>query len=240
MDNPNFNLDRFRAEVFTRGLARKNRFEVMLPSIAGWTETAQLVSAFCYNANFAPLSITSRSMQIQGPRYIRGTNVNYGDAVNFTFLVDREMEVRRYFETWMNQIIEPATFNVGYFNEYAKDIEIFQLDEEENVTYHMILKDAYPSVVGVMDLNQGSISEMHTLNVTFVYRYWESYDIKNTKVMKPEISGPAEKLISWATKTGGVPNAVLDDEFQRNYTEAARYSETPAGAVTGYVRKSRR
>lgn len=238
MDNPKFNLDRFRGEVFSRGLARKNRFEVMLPSIPGWTETAQLVSAFCYNANFAPLSVTSRSMQIQGPRYVRGTNVNYGDAANFIFLVDREMEVRRYFETWVNQIVEPATFNVGYFSEYAKDIELFQLDENEDVTYHMVLKDAYPSVVGMMDLNQQSTNEFHTLNVSFVYRYWESADIKNTKAMHPEISGPAEKLISWATKVGSVPNAVVDDEFQRNFNEAKKFfSETPAGAVTGFIRK---
>jgi hypothetical protein len=236
MDNPNFTLDRFRSEVFSRGLARKNRFEVMLPVIAGWTETAQLVSAFCHNANFAPVSINSRSMQIQGPRYIRGTNVNYGDSANFIFMVDTSMEVRRYFETWMNMIIEPATFNVGYFSDYARDIELFQLNEKEEVTYHMVLKDAYPSIVGLMDLNQ-SDNTFQTLNVSFVYRYWESLDVKNTKIMKPEIAGPAEKLISWAPKVGGIPDVVKDDEFQRNYNEAKKFADNPAGAVTGFLRK---
>jgi hypothetical protein len=234
MAESNFNIDYFRQTAFRKNLARKNRFEVMLPFIEeNGSEGNRLVSAFCQTSSFAPLSIENRSMRIQGPAYVRGMNVNYGGSIPFTFLVDTDFDVHRYFQSWAKLIIEPSTFSVGYFNDYAKDIEIFQLDEDDIVTFSMTLKDAFPTNIGMLELNQSAINEFHTLAVSFTYRYWETAQIVNSKLTIPEISGPGSKLISLESTLAKASSGMQE---AAKIASNANFINNKAGAAVGFIR----
>lgn len=188
----NFSIEQFKSEVFNGGLARPNRFEVHLPTdIPGSSQLAVLSSLFCEVGSLPPLGIEMRRMRIQGPAYQRGTNVDYGGVISLTFIVDRLMMVRRYFEIWSTLVINPATFSVGFHSDYAKTITLHQLDEAENINYSISLIDAFPTAISQMDLNQSSNDIAHRLTVSFAYRYWESEDIKNDSAFTAEVSGPA-------------------------------------------------
>ena len=211
----NFSIENFKSEVFNRGLARPNRFELELPTIPRWEPEARLSALFCEAAVFPPLSILNRSMRIQGPVYTQGTSVDYGGIVTLTFLLDTKMLIRRYFQFWSTLIIEPATFNVGYHSDYAKSIVLHQLDTDkgnkDKQIYTIKLIDAYPSVIGQLDLTNTSTNDVHRLPVSFVYRYWQSYDIKNHSYYKADISGPTEKLTSFEPEIkAAIPRTTIE------------------------------
>lgn len=229
----NFSIENFKSEVFRRGLARRNRFEVELPSIPGWEDVSYLSSIFCEIAAFPPLSIINRGIKIQGPVHQRGTSVDYGGTILLTFFVDSEMLIRKFFETWSTLIIEPATFNVGYHTDYAKKITLTQLDEEDSVTYRLTLIDAYPSAIGQMDVSQSEQSTLQRLNISFSYRYWESDIIKNESYISPEITGPSETLKSFESDKN---RGAIQPPLKIDKTNISRdFNPTQAGAVTGII-----
>jgi len=182
-----FNLQNFKTEVLYNGVSRPTRFEVLItrpPCLnVPATENSITVNAtrrinmFCENAVLPQLNISVIPQRIQGPNYQNPITSDYGgEAITLSFLVDRSMTAKRFFESWMKCIIDPYTFNVAYQKDpvkgYIAPISISQLDEQDNIVYSIELEDAFPRNMGIMDLNSSSLNTPHKLNVTFAYRYW--------------------------------------------------------------------
>lgn len=178
MGNSVFKLDEFRAEIFKKGLARNNRFEVVIPSppsLDYGTQESRFVSLLAESTNFPPINVGVTSQRIFGPSYQRPKFVDYGgDNIIITFLVDGGMLVKKYFEDWLELVIEPETYFVGYQDEYTTDISISQLDEDENNVYSITIYEAFPRSINIMDLNNTNTNSFHRLSVSFAYRYWSS------------------------------------------------------------------
>jgi len=174
-----FSLDEFRSRLSNLGIARPNRFQVILPELGNGSA---LPSLFCESSSLPPLAVLTRSQRIQGPLHQRASNLDYGGGgISMTFYVDSNMDVKKYFDTWVHMTVNPASFTVNYYNDYAKDIMIYQLDEKDNEKYSIRLVEAFPTSLGIMELNQGSNDTVHRLTVTFSYRYWSSDTIKQTE-----------------------------------------------------------
>ena len=202
-----FRLANFTQEVKTRNLARPNRFEVIFvaPETINLSSKSitGLVSLFCEISNLPGLAITTKGQRIYGPAYQRPVSLEYGgEAINMTFYVDRDFKVKSFFDKWMFSIVNPNNYNVAYDDsierggtKYTTDITINQLDENGNIKYSVKLKEAFPKVMTMMDLNMSSTNQVHKLNVTFGYRKWvtdysESLVISPDKVLSPT---PVEK-----------------------------------------------
>ena len=175
----NFTLDNFRAEVLGLGLARTNRFEVEIPVpnviLNEYRNAGPLISLFCEETNFPPLLVNTRQYRIYGPAVPRPVSAEYGgEGISMTFHIDRNMFVKRFFEEWIYSIVGENTFLIGYQEEYAVDIMINQLDEEDNITYRVKLIEAFPKAVNLVPLNNTSVNQTHRLTVMFAYRYWSS------------------------------------------------------------------
>ena len=175
-----FNLERFKTEVLTKGLARQNRFQVIINVPPGlqppYSKYNNLVSLFCEETNFPPLIATAKAYRIYGPAFQMPISAEYGgEGISMTFYVDREMRVKRFFEEWIHTIVEQNTFLLNYRNSYATDgISIHQLDEKDNITYTCKLIDAFPRSINLMPVNNSIQNQVHRLTVMFAYRYWES------------------------------------------------------------------
>lgn len=182
-----FNLERFKSEVLSKGLARPNRFHVIINTppgiIAPYSGYNNLVSLFCEETNFPPLIATAKAYRIYGPSFQMPISAEYGgEGISMTFYVDREMKVKRFFEEWIHTIVEQDTFLLNYRNNYSTDsIIIHQLDEKDETTYTCKLIDAFPRSINLMPLNNSLQNQVHRLTVMFAYRYWES-------VVKPRLS----------------------------------------------------
>jgi len=175
---PTFNLDNFKSTVFNTGLARTNRFEVIITPPAALqtsTETSRLISLLAESTNFPPINVSVTSQRIFGPSYQRPKFIEFGgDSIIINFLVDTDMRVKRFFEDWIETIIEPETYLIGYQDEYASTLTIHQLDEEENTVYTIDIFEVFPRSLNIMDLNNTNQNSFHRLAVSFAYRYWSS------------------------------------------------------------------
>lgn len=172
-------LDKFKAEVRSKGLARPNRFEVniLLPSGLANTslsnEGARLVSLFCESASLPTQTLSVKQQRILGPAYQRPVGIDYGgEGIPMTFIVDQQMEVKSFFDNWISKVINPNEYYVNYESDYAASIKIDQLNEKDEIMYSVELIDAFPRSVAMMELNNTSQNQIHKLNVTFAYRKW--------------------------------------------------------------------
>lgn len=179
MTKANFNLDKFRSTVFSQSLARTNRFEVFVvpPRGLGSFQYGELVSLLVEQASFPMLNIATKPLKIFGPTYQRPFTSEYGgEGMPITFHVDGDMKIRRFFEEWMHLIVDPINFTVGYQEQYATNILIRQLDEQNNVVYEIELLEAFPRNMNLMELNNAASNQTHRLNILFAYRYWKAFD----------------------------------------------------------------
>lgn len=187
-----FSIDNFLTETRDRGFAKPNRFEVTFPLPNGLSNSDEvadnrLICLYCESANLPSKTIGVKQQRIYGPTYPRPFNSEYGDTVTMTFLVDREMDVKGFFDAWMNIIVDPYQYFVHYPDTYTVPITISQLDEEENKTYSVTLEDAFPRSIALMELNQSSQNSVHKLNITFTYRRWFSYHKTPNAIRYPEV-----------------------------------------------------
>lgn len=156
------NIDQFKSLVSAKqGLARPNVFKVELPSIPGATTTD--VNLLCRDVQLPGRQITTYDRQIG----MKVEKVAYGyvkDDVSMTFLVLNDYGIKNYFEQWQRLAVDPETYEIGYFNEYVKQVKIYQLKKGFSVPVYStplglprlptILQNRLPSI-GPFDFAQG-------------------------------------------------------------------------------------
>jgi hypothetical protein len=179
MAKANFNLSQFISQSRRDSFARVNRFEVfILPPLAlSRNRDAISVSLYCEMASLPPVNISTKSFKIFGPTYQRPFSAEYGgEGISLTFHVDRDMQVKKFFDEWTAKVVDPDTGLVGYQEEYTTTIRLRQLDEQDTVTYGIELTEAFPRSVNLLELNNSAQNQTHRLNVLFAYRYWKDTD----------------------------------------------------------------
>jgi hypothetical protein len=178
MSKANFNLTQFIGAIRKDSLARVNRFEVMIPSPRGMSDLnrsyADFTSLYCEMASLPPVNISTKSFKIFGPTYQRPFGAEYGgEGISLTFHVDRDMNVKKFFDDWTSVVVDPDSGLVNYQENYTSTITLRQLDEQENITYELELYEAFPRSSNLLELNNSAQNQTHRLNVLFAYRYWK-------------------------------------------------------------------
>jgi hypothetical protein len=181
-----FNIDNFRTEINKSGIAKSNRFEVQIyppASLQNFQTESRLVSLYCDITNLPGMSISTKGLKLYGPAYQRPISSEFnGEAINMTFYLDQKMNVKAFFDAWMFKTVNPNSFNVSYADEYVSQIRISQLDGTNNgraeksdkETYSVILEDAFPRAMSLVDLSASAVNQAGRLNMTFAYRRWFS------------------------------------------------------------------
>jgi len=181
MSKANFNLSQFIGAIREDSLARVNRFEVFINPPAAMVGknrlNASAVSLYCEMASLPPVNISTKSFKIFGPTYQRPFGAEYGgEGISLTFHVDRDMQVKKFFDEWTAIVVDPDSGLVGFQEDYISTIRLRQIDEQENVTYELELYEAFPRSVNLLELNNSAQNQTHRLNVLFAYRYWKDID----------------------------------------------------------------
>lgn len=237
-----FRLSDFKQQVLGKGLARTNRFEVIITSPKKITRTPQIafrgaivggertgfstipsnkISLLCEQASFPLLNINTKPYRIYGPAYPRPVVSEYGgDGTAMTFHVDREMQVKQFFDGWMQIVIDKDNYHVSFQEDYVVDIEVFQLDEAMNRTYGIRLIDSFPRSMNLMELNHAAQSQTHRLIVLFAYRKWESIQgvpggFGRTSYNDPELTQPR------------INNQILSNGSERYFNSFPRDGANP-------------
>lgn len=165
-------IKNFVASIKNNGLARTNRYAVMLGGIT-WADPTLIQNTvmFCDQIQLPGTNINTSDIRTYGE--IRKTPYErlYED-VNMSFYVDTDMSVKTLFDYWMNQIQDPVTRNWNYYENYTSDITIEVQDLKNKTRYNMRLREAYPKSIGAIQLDYNS-KDVMKLSVNFAYKFYE-------------------------------------------------------------------
>tara|TARA_R110001606_G_scaffold363584_1_gene517809 strand:- start:3015 stop:3584 length:570 start_codon:yes stop_codon:yes gene_type:complete len=175
-----------------RGLASANQFLVELPSL-GVYDTREL-NVLCTNVNMPGRQIMTQERLI-GMKARKMPNGFASDDINLTFHVMNDYNIRKYFETWQNKVVNQDTYEIGYANEFTKQVRVKQLKKgmafdfpidkifglnldldittRESIVYECTLLDAFPTTMNSIEFNNEQ-DGLVKLNVQLSYTNWTS------------------------------------------------------------------
>jgi hypothetical protein len=138
-------------------------------------------SLLCTNATMPSRTLNTSPYRIAGAAYKYPTQVQYSD-VQLTFIGDKFLRLRRFFEMWMGSIYNNQTGLFNFYKEYIGDIDIFQLGQfdetdRDSATYGVRLREAFPTSIGEVNYDSGSQNGFVAINVTFAYRDWLNFNL---------------------------------------------------------------
>ena len=173
------------------GYAIPNRFEVLIlspPKRGGGITTnayagsergsdARAVSLRCESVNLPGRNLnTLTDTNIYGPTREIVDGVTYAEEIAMTFQASSGLDERVFFEEWQKQAFDENSWNVGYYNDYVSEVQIYLLDRKDQRRYGLRLLEAFPKTIEATELNQGSNNELIKTSVNFSFRYWETLD----------------------------------------------------------------
>jgi len=163
-------LDAFISTIKTEGAARLNRFKVLVFNpVSKQSQYDELVCLYCEQAALPSITYASQPTRTFGDQ----REVVYErtfETLNLTFLIDRQFKVKEYFDVWGDLIINPRTRLCGFYDDYARNIQIIAQDLKDNDIYTTWVYEAYPKSIAAINLDNNS-KEVAKLQVTFNYKY---------------------------------------------------------------------
>ena len=178
------------------GYATPNRFEVLVHGPVslgggnlenvyagqerqGGAKRARDISLRCESVNLPGRNMsTVTDSNIYGPTREVVEGVTYAEDVTLTFQSSSGLDERKYFEEWQQNMFNPDTWNLGYYNDYVGAVEIYLLDKQDQRRYGLKLWEAFPKTINATTLDMGTNNEIIKVEIGFSFRYWTSLDIK--------------------------------------------------------------
>ena len=168
------------------GHALQDKFEaiISLPSNrSGSNNTPPLAAMSKFNLNDISLRIesinlpgrnldTTSDTNIYGPTREVVNGVSYAEDISIVFLASSDLRERKFFEEWQNRAINPATWNIGYYTDYAGIIEIYLMDKNGKRLFGVKLHEAFPKTIGPTPLSNAQNNTLIKTEVSLVFRYW--------------------------------------------------------------------
>lgn len=174
----NTKIDDFYATISKYGQAKPNRFEceVYLPKLVAASSLGQLprdLNLRIVGASFPGKNIrTTTDENIYGPSYEIAQGLTYGEEVTLEFLLKQNHEERLVFNAWQDFIISPTTYNVSYYNDYVSNMRIYQLDEQDNRTAGIEIRNCFPKTVNAIEYNMDTTSQLIKTSVGMSFKEW--------------------------------------------------------------------
>jgi len=190
-------IQKFVAQVKTGGLARTNRYAVLItPPQKLSFQNLENIMLFC------------DQVQLPGANYSTVQNRIYGefrevpyeklyDSLTLSFYVDNDMRVKEFFDNWMNQISNPVLRSFNYYNNYIGKMSIQVQDLNDKKKYHMEIFECYPKNISTIQMDYAS-KDVMKLTVQMQYKYW--------------LASPVSELAS-----GEAVSDSLLDKFTKNF-----------------------
>ena len=164
---------------------RPNMFQVDI-TFPGTVEADQtLVSYMCKSAALPASNIGVIEVPFRG-RTVKIAGDRTFDNWSATFINDKEMKSRSYFEQWLNQI-NTLKANTGEIHDptaYGRSVVIRQLEKDNSPAGSELrsykLWYAFPISTSAIDLAYDSNDQIEEFSVEFQYSYWTVGDDSDT------------------------------------------------------------
>lgn len=216
-------LNDFIASIKTIGLARTNRYSIILtpPPVLNLSNITAVgnrsrlsdlerMLLFCDQVQLPGLNLST----IQNRSFGEFREVPYeklfGD-LSMSFYVDQSMYVKSVFDNWMAAIQSPVTRTFAYYNDYVTTMEIIVEDVADQERYAVTLYECYPKTIAPIQMDYAS-KDIMRLNVTMQFKYWTS-----TAMEQEQSDGVPFDSIMNGDKQFLIPESYYNDfaSFQR-------------------------
>ena len=172
---------------------RPNMFQVDI-TFPGTVEADQtLVSYMCKSAALPASNVGVIEVPFRG-RTVKIAGDRTFDNWSATFINDKEMKSRAYFEQWLNQI-NTHKANTGAIQDptaYGRSVVIRQLEKDNSPAGSELrsykLWYAFPISTSAIDLAYDSNDQIEEFSVEFQYSYWTVGDDSDTSAGDSGIS----------------------------------------------------
>ena len=114
---------------------------------------------------------------IYGPKRDIVSGVTYAEDIKISFQASSDLAERRFFEEWQKLAFSEKTWDVGYYNDYIAQIDLYLLDRQDKRRFGVKLWECFPKTIDGTELNQGANNEIIKNDVNFSFRYWTQLDI---------------------------------------------------------------
>ena len=196
------------------GYAHPNRYEVSIfPPDGGrsWPESnlisqvrsdAREISLRCESVTLPGRNLSSTpDTNMHGPVKEVVNNVNYADSIPMVFQASADLRERVFFEKWQYTAFNPVTWNVGYYNDYIGEVDIYLLNKNNQRKYALKLMECFPKSIAQTDLSYASNNEIIKLTIDMNFRYWITLDI-NQITSKETVAIQGGSLGAFAQHSG--------------------------------------
>ena len=181
-------------QVVKQGV-RPNMFQVDI-SFPGSVDADQtLVSYMCKSAVLPASNIGVIEVPFRG-RTVKIAGDRTFDNWSATFINDKDMKARAYFEKWLNIINTHKANTAGVIDPtaYGTSVVVRQLEKDENSNGTELrsykLWYAFPTSSSAIDLAYDSNDQIEEFSVEFQYSYWTVGDDTDTTAGNSGIAIP--------------------------------------------------
>ena len=172
-----FSIDKLRSKI--GGFAKGNRYNVSFVGLPTGLSTAvnENLQYLCESVSLPTKGIASNAQDIYGPPREIPYRETFTESA-LSFYLDDALFVKRYFDDWQSLVINSESSNPQYWNNYTTPLVITRLQNQVDKfdspigDYKIELREAYPAVVGEVQLGHAQGNEILKLSVTFKYRRW--------------------------------------------------------------------
>lgn len=192
-------LNKFIQQVKRHGLARPSKFLttfstprcLMTPErqdALGRKQYGELLAMMCSEITLPGVSYDTMRVNTFGHFEVPYDKIY--SPVQATFYLDAAMELRSFYDQWIDSIQLHTTKGFEFYQNFVCDIDIFVLNEEDKRVYHVKLIEAYPKLIYPTTMNYSQPGIM-TMQVEFMYK---NYITQPLPVEKEQFDGFLEKL----------------------------------------------
>ena len=182
------------------------------------------LSLVCHNAQIPGLTMVTTDKDLAYRSNVRQKTY---DDITLAFHCNDDMLELKYFQKWMEDMVNPRTNRVGFYNSYIGTITIHKLSRQTTATPNApdpaelnastlvtTIHEAYPKRIEPLSLDYAGTGVM-TLSVNFSYRNYEQEWFPLASLKSPEKIGEpifARSVDAEANKTN--PLTELQDKFK--------------------------
>ena len=189
-------IGQFKAQTLAN-FASPNLFRVEITSnnpLGTNSRIRERLSLVCHNAQIPGLTMVATDKDLTYRSNVRQKTY---DDITLAFHCNDDMLELKYFQDWMENMVDPSTNRVGFYNNYIGTITVHKLSKQLNknnttdenaTTLVTTINEAYPKRIEPLALDYSGTGVM-SLSVNFSYRNYHQKWVSLKAAESPEIRG---------------------------------------------------
>ena len=189
-------IGQFKAQTLAN-FASPNLFRVEITSnnpLGTNSRIRERLSLVCHNAQIPGLTMVATDKDLTYRSNVRQKTY---DDITLAFHCNDDMLELKYFQDWMENMVDPSTNRVGFYNNYIGTITVHKLSKQLNknnttdenaTTLVTTINEAYPKRIEPLALDYSGTGVM-SLSVNFSYRNYHQKWVSLKAGESPEIRG---------------------------------------------------